>query len=107
ILQTSRRWAERSMPAIFKAHGYRTLALGKISHYPGGRSGKNWAEGREELPGVWDRCWLPESPWPTPLAIMHGYANGAARKPGVSPPWEAHDGPDEAYPDAWLAAEAV
>jgi hypothetical protein len=38
---------------------------------------------------------------------MHGYANGAARQPGKSPPWEAHDGPDEAYPDAWVAAEAV
>ncbi len=107
ILETSRTWADRSLPGVFRAHGYRTLALGKISHYPGGRSGKNWAEGGEELPGVWDRCWIPDSPWPTPLAMMHGYANGKARTPGVSPPWEAHDGPDEAYPDAWVAAEAI
>lgn len=107
ILDTSADWADRSLPAQFKAHGYRTLALGKISHYPGGRSGKNWAEGREELPGAWHRAWIPQSPWPTPLAMMHGYANGQGRTPGVSPPWEAHEGPDDAYPDAWVAAEAI
>lgn len=39
--------------------------------------------------------------------MMHGYANGAARRAGVSPAWEAHEGPDEAYPDAWVATEAV
>lgn len=38
---------------------------------------------------------------------MHGYANGVPRERGVSGPLEAHDGPDESYPDAWVAAEAV
>jgi iduronate 2-sulfatase len=107
ILSTHRQWASASLPAWFRQHGYQTLSLGKISHYPGGRTGRDWAQGPEELPGAWDRCWLPDSPWATPLAIMHGYANGTPRTPGKSPPWEAFDGPDEAYPDAWVAAEAI
>lgn len=107
IRDTQADWAAQSLPAVFRQSGYRTLALGKITHYPGGRTGKDWAVGPEELPGVWERAWIPDGPWKTPLAIMHGYANGAARQPGKSPPWEAHDGPDEAYPDAWVAAEAI
>lgn len=107
ILQTQAEWGARSLPAVFRAAGYRTLALGKLTHVPGGRTGKGWAEGPEELPGAWERAWVPDGPWKTPEAIMHGYANGTARQPGQSPPWEAHDGPDEAYPDAWVAAEAV
>jgi iduronate 2-sulfatase len=107
ILQTHTQWGQQSMPAVFRSAGYRTLALGKITHYPGGRSGKGWAEGPQELPGAWERSWVPDGPWKTPEAIMHGYANGVARQPGKSPPWEAHDGPDESYPDAWVADEAV
>jgi iduronate 2-sulfatase len=107
ILQTHSDWSQQSLPAVFRSAGYRTLALGKFSHYPGGRTGKGWVEGPEELPGAWERAWIPDGPWKTPEAIMHGYANGVARRPGKSPPWEANDGPDEAYPDAWVAADAV
>jgi iduronate 2-sulfatase len=107
IRATQADWARQSLPAVFAENGYRTLALGKITHYPGGLTGKGWAEGREEIPGVWTRTWMPEGPWKTPEALMHGYANGVARQPGKSPPWEAFEGPDEAYPDAWVAAEAV
>jgi iduronate 2-sulfatase len=107
IRSTHADWGARSLPAWFRRHGYRTLALGKITHHPGGLTGKHWAEGPEELPGAWDRCWIPDGPWKTPEAIMHGYANGVARERGSSPPWEAFDGPDEAYPDAWVAAEAI
>jgi len=107
IRRTHSEWGDRSMPAVFRAAGYRTAALGKISHYPGGLTGKGWAERPEELPGAWERAWIPDGPWKTPEAIMHGYANGVARQPGKSLPWEAQDGPDEAYPDAWVAADAV
>jgi iduronate 2-sulfatase len=107
IKQTQAEWGTRSLPAVFRQQGYHTLALGKITHHPGGLTGANWASGPEELPGAWDRAWIPQGPWKTPEAIMHGYANGGARQPGKSPPWEAHDGPDETYPDAWVAAEAV
>jgi len=107
IKRTAASWARESLPGIFKEAGYATLSLGKITHYPGNRTGKDWAEGPEELPGVWDRSWIPESPWKTPEAMMHGYANGVPRERGVSGPLEAHDGLDESYPDAWVAAEAV
>lgn len=105
--KTHGAWASRSLPALFRSHGYQTLALGKITHYPGNLTGRQWAEGPEEMPGVWDRAWIPETPWKTPQSIMHGYANGVARRPGKSPAVEAFDGPDDAYPDAWVAAEAV
>lgn len=107
IAQTYREWGPQSLPAVFRQNGYKTLALGKITHHPGGLTGKGWAEGPEELPGAWDRAWIPNGPWKTPESIMHGYANGIARIPGKSPPWQSHDGPDEAYPDAWVAAEAI
>ena len=62
IKQTHPDWASQSMPAVFRQSGYRTLALGKISHYPGGLTGKEWAEGPEEMPGAWDRAWIPDGP---------------------------------------------
>lgn len=107
IAATHAGWGDANLPAWFQRHGYRTLALGKVMHHPGGRTGRNWTEGPEELPGAWTRSWLPESPWPHAEAIMHGFANGQARTRGESPAWEAFDGPDEAYPDAWVAREAV
>ncbi len=107
IRDTQAEWGARSLPAVFRTAGYRTLAAGKITHYPGGLSGPKWAEPPEEMPGVWDRTWIPRGPWPHAEAIMHGYANGAARIPGKSPAFQIHDGPDEAFPDAWVAADAV
>jgi len=107
VRNTHAEWGANSLPAWYRRHGYRTLALGKITHHPGGLTGRQWAEGPEELPGAWERAWIPDGPWKSPEAIMHGYANGVAREPGKSPPWEAFDGPDEAYPDAWVAAEAI
>lgn len=107
IRTTHADWADNSLPGTFRRHGYRTLALGKITHYPGGRTGTNWDSGPEELPGVWDRCWIPESPWGPAQHMMHGYANGKPRNRGVSPPIQFPDTPDSAFPDAWVADEAV
>ncbi|HTN77274.1 MAG TPA: sulfatase [Pirellulaceae bacterium] len=107
IMATQAQWKAESLPAVFRQQGYQTLALGKISHHPGGLTGTGWATGPEELPGAWDRSWVPEGPWKTPEAMMHGYANGVARQPRKSPPWEAFDGPDDAYPDAWIATDAI
>jgi len=107
IRRTQSEWAGQSLPAWMRAHGYRTLSLGKITHYPGNRTGKDWAEGPEELPGAWDRAWIPETSWKNAAAMMHGYANGRPRDTGKSPAWEAFDGPDSAYPDYWVAGDAV
>ena len=107
ILANEGAWAQRSLPAVFRAHGYRTHALGKISHFPGGQSGEKWNCGPEELPGAWDEHRVALGPWPDPQAFMHGYAHGRARRPGKSPVIECADGPDEIYPDAWTAMAAV
>lgn len=107
IRDTHGEWSDRSLPAWFRNNGYQTLSLGKITHYPGGLTGQGWAEGPEELPGAWDRIWVPESPWETPEDMMHGYADGVPRDRGESPTWEAHDGPDTSYPDGWVANDAV
>ena len=107
IATTHERWGDANLPAWFQRHGYRTFALGKITHHPGGRTGKLWAEGPEELPGAWTRCWIPQTPWGEAERMMHAYANGVPRTPGKTPPLEAFDGPDTAYPDAWVADEAV
>ncbi|MEX0778605.1 MAG: sulfatase [Balneolales bacterium] len=107
IADTHEDWGDRSLPAWFRQHGYQTLSLGKITHYPGGLTGESWAEGPEELPGAWDRSWIPESPWETPEDMMHGFANGQPRDRGTSPTWESHNGPDTSYPDSWVASEAI
>ncbi len=107
IATTHANWGEANLPAWFQRHGYRTHALGKITHHPGGRTGKLWAEGPEELPNSWTRSWIPPTPWREAENIMHGYANGVPRTSGKTPPLEAFDGPDTAYPDAWIADEAV
>ena len=107
IARTHQSWGQSSLPAWFKQHGYQTYALGKITHYPGGRTGALWADGPEELPGAWSRCWIPKTPWGEPEQIMHAYANGKPRTTGHSPPWEMFDGDDKSYPDAWIADEAV
>jgi iduronate 2-sulfatase len=106
IRDTHEEWGHQSLPSWFREHGYQTLSLGKITHYPGGLTGDGWANGPEELPGAWDRIWVPDSPWETPEDMMHGYADGVPRDRGESPTWEAHDGPDTSYPDGWVANDA-
>ena len=39
ISATQREWGAQSLPAIFRQHGYKTLALGKITHHPGRLTG--------------------------------------------------------------------
>ncbi|MBL9186878.1 MAG: sulfatase [Opitutaceae bacterium] len=107
IATTHATWGDANLPAWLQRHGYRTYALGKITHHPGGRTGPLWADGPEELPGAWTRSWIPKTPWGEAEKIMHGYANGVPRTPGKTPPIEAFPGPDSAYPDAWVADEAV
>jgi iduronate 2-sulfatase len=113
ILNTNEDWEHASLPRLFRNHGYTTLALGKITHYPGGLAGEGWAAPPEELPGAWTRTWVTEgTPWQTPQDMMHGYANGVARDRGRSfdegsPAWEAFDGPDTSYPDGWVVNEAI
>lgn len=109
IQRTAAKQPHPSLPALFRTHGYRTISVGKITHYPGGRGGKGWQAGPEELPGAWDICTMPTGPWKTPEATMHGYGGGVPRSTDgkKSPLTEFSGDDDQAYPDGWIAEEAV
>jgi iduronate 2-sulfatase len=99
-----------SLPEVMRGGGYVTVAVGKVSHHPGGLGGAGWNDPRKvELPGGWDRSYMPgqPKPWKDPQAAMHGYADGKARKAGVTPATEHVAGDDMTYTDGWIAAAAM
>lgn len=98
----------RNLPRHFRENGYLTVALGKISHYPGGLGGKDWADpAKTEMPDSWDKNLMPTGPWLTPQRAMHGYSNGRPRVPRETPAYEHAEGDDLAYPDGWITREAL
>ncbi len=112
ILKTAAKQPVPALPVLFRRHGYRTISVGKISHFPGGRGGKGWAVGPEELPGAWDLATMPAGPWKTPEGAMHGYASGVTRQDAGDdkkrkPLTQSARGDDMTYPDGWIAEEAV
>lgn len=90
-----------SMPAWFRKNGYTTVSVGKVSHHPGGRGGRNWDDdAKPEMPNSWDRHLLPAGKWKHPRGWMHGLANGEIRiNAGKMDVLQAIDGPDSIYPD--------
>lgn len=98
-----------SMPGWFRKHGYTTVSVGKVSHHPGGRGGKDWDEDdKPEMPGAWDRHLLPAGPWQHPRGAMHGLANGEIRKNAKDMAlFQSTKGGDEIYPDGLITNEAV
>lgn len=96
-----------SLPRQFRESGYRTVSIGKISHYPGGLGGKGWNDpAKVEMPGAWDVSIMPTGPWGTPEKAMHGYADGVPRGPGT-PVSEHKEGDDMRYTDGWITKEAL
>jgi arylsulfatase A-like enzyme len=98
-----------SFPHHFRRHGYRTVSIGKISHYPDGRlyAYDNTGDGTLEMPHSWDRVGLPCGPWENAWNAFFGYAGGKGRVRGQSPPIEAADVPDDGYPDGLIAEAAI
>jgi iduronate 2-sulfatase len=98
-----------SMPEVFRSAGYTTVAVGKVSHHPGGLFGKNWQNpDKVEMPGAWDRQPMPCGPWKHPEGMMHGLANGAIRGGNKSyPALQSAEGPDTTYPDGLIADAAL
>jgi iduronate 2-sulfatase len=112
ILKNAAKQPLPALPALFRQQGYRTVSVGKITHYPGGRGGKGWVDGSVELPGAWDEALMPSGPWKTPEGAMHGYANGQTRQqagkdPAKKPVSQSAAGDDQTYPDGWIAEQAV
>ena len=98
-----------SMPAWFRQHGYTTVSVGKVSHHPGGRGGKDWDDNEElEMPHSWDRHLLPVGPWQHPRGSMHGLANGEIRTNAKGMDlFQSTDGPDSIYPDGLITDESL
>ncbi len=100
--------APYSMPRQFRENGYRTVSVGKVSHYPGGLGGEDWNDpGHPEMPDSWDVSLMPTDPWKNPRKAMHGYADGRPRKKGVTPALEHEQGDDMKYTDGWITREAL
>lgn len=102
---TQTKTGERSLPETFRANGYTTLAIGKISHNPGGQNNYDSTGGKNlELPAsAWDYLPRPEGLWKSPKGIMHGLANGLIRIPGKTPATEAVE--NGRYPDDLLVEQ--
>ncbi len=104
---------EQSEPESFAHHfrrsGYRTVCLGKISHYVDGLiyNYDHTGSGNLEMPHSWDDVGLPYGKWKNGWDSFFGYADGSGRVPGVSPPLESADVPDEGYPDGLIAQAAI
>jgi len=98
-----------SMPAWFRQHGYRTVSVGKVSHHPGGRGGKDWDDdSHPEMPHSWDRHLLPAGAWQHPRGWMHGLAHGEIRaNAGEMDVLQSLEGPDSIYPDGISIDEAL
>jgi iduronate 2-sulfatase len=98
-----------SMPEWFRQHGYTTVSVGKVSHHPGGRGGRNWDDSSKlEVPHAWDRHLMPSGEWQHPRGAMHGLAHGSIRKNSAEHAlFEAVEGPNEIYPDGLIANEGM
>lgn len=98
-----------SMPEWFKAHGYTTVSVGKVSHHPGGRGGADWNDSTiVEMPEAWDQHLMPVAEWEHPRGMMHGLANGEIRiNRSEMDVFQATEGPDNIYPDGATTAEAL
>ncbi|TWT85134.1 Arylsulfatase [Planctomycetes bacterium CA13] len=98
-----------SMPAWFRQSGYRTVSVGKVSHHPGGRGGKDWDDDDNlEMPNAWDRHLLPAGPWQHPRGWMHGLANGEIRVNAADMDlFQSCEGSDSIYPDGISVDEAL
>lgn len=105
----SNKTIKPSMPEWFKKNGYTTVSVGKVSHHPGGRGGKNWNDDNViEMPNAWDKHIMPVAEWQHPRGAMHGLANGEIRKnAGDMDLFQTTEGPDTIYPDGHTTKEAI
>ncbi|MFG0291167.1 MAG: sulfatase [Rhodopirellula sp. JB044] len=98
-----------SMPRWFRDRGYTTVSVGKISHHPGGRGGKDWDDDQAiEMPGDWDRHLMPTGPWRHPRGAMHGLANGEIRVDASQMDvFQSASGSGDRYPDDLVLEESL
>jgi arylsulfatase A-like enzyme len=103
-----------TMPEAFRAAGYTTLSLGKVSHTPDGHhyTYQGGGSGEAEMPDAWDEVTGPTGKWQTGWNAFFAYADGTSRTERLQnkqpiPFAEAGDVDDHGYPDGLLADMAV
>jgi iduronate 2-sulfatase len=98
-----------TLPEWFLRQGYATVAVGKVSHHPGGLGGPDWDDPQQiELPGAWEQQPVPAGLWQHPRGIMHGLAHGAIRENAEEMDlFESEVGDDSIYPDGVVIAQAL
>ncbi|MGQ1929238.1 sulfatase [Ornithobacterium rhinotracheale] len=108
-LKTQPEQVTPTLPEYLKENGYTTVAVGKVSHHPGGMGGKDWNDPNViEMPNAWDKQLLPVAEWEHPRGIMHGLANGQIRQnPADMNVYESAEGDDTIYPDGIITNEAL
>ena len=100
-IQKGNKNTDPSMPEWFKNNGYTTVSVGKVSHHPGGRGGKDWNDSTTiEIPKAWDKHLMPIAEWQHPRGMMHGLAYGEIRKNAKDMDiYQSSEGDDMIYPD--------
>jgi len=108
-LATKPETVDPSMPEWFRKNGYTTVSVGKVSHHPGGRGGRDWDDpSQPEMPNAWDKHLMPSAEWQHPRGAMHGLAHGSIRKKASEHAlYEAVEGPNSIYPDGPIAQEGL
>jgi iduronate 2-sulfatase len=103
-----------SMVELFRRNGYRTVGIGKVSHYPDGRvyGYDRPVSDVMEMPRSWDEMGLPYGKWEHGWESFFAYADGSGRTARLNrgepvPAAEAADVLDTGYPDGLVAQAAV
>ncbi|WP_237340609.1 sulfatase [Wenyingzhuangia fucanilytica] len=99
-----------SMPEWYRANGYTTISLGKVSHHPGGLGGEDWNDPNKiEMPNAWDKSMMPVKEWEHPRGTMHGLAHGEIRSKvkKTTDVYQSAKGEDTIYPDGNITEKAI
>ena len=110
-IQNKKLLGAQTMPELFRRSGYRTVLIGKISHSPDGKvfSYNGQGNGRQEMPGAWNRLATPMGQWKRGWGIFFAYSNGKHREDGKGhfDLMEFTAEKDEDLPDGLLAERAI
>lgn len=107
--------SETEIPETFihqlKRNGYKTVGIGKISHYADGLLyGYEETQGTaRELPYSWDELLFDPGKWKTGWNAFFAFADGSSRqsRKKMVKPYELAEVEDEGYPDGLTAALAL
>ena len=101
----------QTLPELFRNNGYTTVGIGKLSHQPDCKmyayNGKG--DGRQEMPGAWDRTDMPYGKWKYGWGSFFAYGDGKHRedKKGYRPVMEFPDCADDELPDGLNTEHAI